>query len=269
MKLLIPTILASIIAINGCTAPKSETPYPTKVTAVLVGLTYKCDKKELRKKGAELDLITIDECIHQAYNDFNANRPRCHTRVYQDKDATLYNVKSAIRQAMYDDLAIIYFSCKATQIEDTGSEESDGKDECLMLYDGLLKDDDIWNILQYARNRVFIIFDTSNSESLFKANSDKHEVYDLLTDLYDEMMERDKKNVIPLNMVCWSACCDDESIKERGIGSKLTNTIYFKFSNNYLTYDDVFEKLLKTLDGKQNIKKTVFGEDFSDRSMFR
>lgn len=271
MKLATVFLMATV-AITGCKT-KPVTPYPEKVSFTAIGMGYKCDRKELRKKGSDLDISTMVESVRYAYHDFNDMKLRCKYRIIQDDKATVDNVKLALTQAMYDDLSIIYFSCKATQIKATAdTEEADGFDECLMLYDGLLIDNDIWNILKTAKGRVFIIFDTSNSETMFKANSNTVTNESLLIDLYEEMKtSEDKTNdvIANLNMVCWSACLDNETIKEREIGSKLTNTFYFKFSNDYLSYNDVFTKLQKTLDNKQNIKKTVIGKDFSDNSMFR
>jgi hypothetical protein len=182
------------------------------------------------------------------------------TFVLQDNKATIQNVKTAIYNAIHDELAIIYFSCKSTQVVTSDKFEVDGLDECLQLYDGILRDNEIWDIISLAKGRVFIIFDTSNSATMFRTS---------LNDNADILMNIDIGNTSKLNITCWSACLDNEVLPEKSTGGKLTSQLYFKFSSKEQTYQQVFDKLLKSLSNKQNINKTVIGEDFSNRSMFR
>jgi len=178
-------------------------------------------------------------------------------------------VKNALRKAMYSDVAIVYFSCKATQVPaTTDKSEEDGLDECIQLYDGLLYDNEIWDILQTARGRVFVMFETSHAGSMFKAGSDGLEK-SILVDLYDEMIADEKKvRENGLNLLVWSACMDGEELPERSIGSKFTNAFYFK-SDRFYTYRETFDRIQKSLGNKQNIQKTVIGEDFQDLTLFR
>jgi hypothetical protein len=153
-----------LLSLCGCKIVE-PTPLPKSATAVLVGIGYKCDKKELRKKGADLDIKTMHEILRYAYYDtkiIGSQKPNYTYKILQDNYATLNNVKSAIQNAINDELAIIYFSCKSTQLETDDISEDDGLDECLYLYDGILRDNEIWNIIKQAKGRVFIIFDTSN-----------------------------------------------------------------------------------------------------------
>jgi hypothetical protein len=259
-KLIIYTLILTLIC--GCKVTE-PTPLPTSATAVLVGIGYKCDKKELQKKGADLDVQTMKETIVSTYYDnykVGLQKPNCRYFVLQDNKATIQNVKTAIYNAIHDELAIIYFSCKSTQVASNDPVEIDGLDECLQLYNGILRDNEIWDIISLAKGRVFIIFDTSNSSTMFR-NS--------LNDNADILMNIDIGNTSKLNITCWSACLDNEVLPEKSTGGKLTSQLYFKFSSKEQTYQQVFDKILKSLSNKQNINKTVIGEDFSNRSMFR
>lgn len=264
MKKIISCLLITLILI-GCKIDK-PTQMPTSATAVLVGIGYKCDKKELRKKGSDLDIKTMHEILRYAYYDteiIGLRKPNCTYKILQDNYATLNNVKSALYNAINDELAIIYFSCKSTQVASDETTEKDGLDECLQLYDGILKDNEIWDIISLAKGRVFIIFDTSNSSTMFKTS---------LTDNIDVLMNMDNfnnSNISNLNITCWSACLDNEILPEKSTGGKLTSYLYFKFSSRAQTYQQVFDKISKSLSNKQNINKTVIGEDFSHNSMFR
>ena len=157
-------------------------------------------------------------------------------------------------------MAIIYFSCKSTQLETNDISEDDGLDECLYLYDGILRDNEIWNIIKHAKGRVFIIFDTSNSSTMFKSSINNN---------VNILMKLDNDGKTNLNITCWSACLDNEVLPEKSTGGKLTSCLYFKFSTKEQTYQHVFDKISKSLSNKQNINKTIIGEDFSHKSMFR
>lgn len=259
-KLIIYTLILTLIC--GCKVTE-PTPLPTSATAVLVGIGYKCDKKELQKKGANLDIETMYETLKYTYYDnykVGLQKPNCRYFILQDNKATIQNVKTAIYNAIHDELAIIYFSCKSIQLASDDPTEIDGLDECLRLYDGILRDNEIWDIISLAKGRVFIIFDTSNSATMFRTS---------LNDNTDILMNMDIVNTSKLNIISWSACLDNEVLPEKSTGGKLTSQLYFKFSSKEQTYQQVFDKILKSLSHKQNINKTIIGEDFSNRSMFR
>jgi hypothetical protein len=260
-KLIIYTII--LTSLCGCKVT-TPTPLPNSATAVLVGIGYRCDKKELQKKGSSLDVETMYETLRYTYYDnykVGLQKPNCTYFILQDHRATIQNVKDALYQAINDELAIIYFSCKSTQLVTDDPNETDGLDECLQLYDGILKDNEIWEIISLAKGRVFIIFDTSNSSTMFRTSLNNN----------DFLMNMDNINTSNsnLNITCWSACLDNEVLPEKSTGGKLTTYLYFKFSSREQTYQRVFDKIFKSLSNKQNINKTIIGEDFSNKSMFR
>jgi hypothetical protein len=255
--------LMSALLICGCKMSE-PTPLPKTATAVLVGIGYTCDKKELCKAGAVLDIKTMYESIRYAYYDNNIvglHKPNCTYTILQDNNATIQNVKNALTSAVNDELAIVYFSCKSTQLKSTDLNENDGLDECLQLYDGVLRDNEIWNIIKCAKGRVFIIFDTSHSSTMFKTSQSNVNNFML--------MNIDNNINSNLNITCWSACLDNEVLPEKSTGGKLTSYLYYKFSSKEQTYQQVFDKIFKSLSNKQHINKTIIGEDFSNKSMFR
>lgn len=285
-KLLLLSTLAAATILTGC-ATHEPTPVPKHTTAVLVGTGYKCDKKELRKKGSDLDIATMHESIRFCYSGtqhyiisesdpyriddkeyfFPANPNVISIMTMQDSDATVEAVKTALRIAVQDELAIIYFSCFATQVPTTDPSEPDGFDEAIKLYDGLLLDNDIWDILQTAKGRVFIMFETSHGSSMFRAAKNGPMKESMLVDLMTDIENKPANG--PLNMVCWAASMEGEELDDRSIGSKFTNAFYFKLHNRDQPYQDVYDSIYKSLSNKQNINKTVIGEDFSNLSIFR
>lgn len=249
---------------------------PKTITAVLVGMGGGCDKKELRKKGSDLDVATIYETLRYCENDemdkFEYNDtsgdyymdfryiPNCNYIIMQNENATVEGVKAALRRAIQDELAIVYFSCKAKQIPATDASEADGLDECICLYDGNLVDNEIWEILKTAHGRVFVMFETSYAGSMLKATSKEDKASfsaaanaGLLDDLIREVEEENAKyaDQIP-NILCWAACMENETVDERTIGSKFTNAFYFK-SDKWYTYGETFDRIQKSLENKQNI----------------
>jgi hypothetical protein len=82
-------------------------------------------------------------------------------------------------------------------------------------------------------------------------------------------MNVDNDGKTNLNITCWSACLDNEVLPEKSTGGKLTSYLYYKFSSREQTYQQIFDKIFNSLSNKQHINKTIIGEDFSNKSMFK
>jgi len=69
-----------------------------------------------------------------------------------DSAATRANIKSALRTLVENtkpgDVTVFTYSGHGTQVYDTSGDEEDGYDEALYVYDGVLKDDELRDILE-------------------------------------------------------------------------------------------------------------------------
>ncbi|WUD70695.1 caspase family protein [Streptomyces sp. NBC_00510] len=96
--------------------------------------------------------------------------------VLADEDATVVNVAAAIRAAtetlFTGDAFLLSFSGHGSQIPNSGADdEPDGMDETLCLYDRMLVDDELHQLLGEFRAgvRVFLVFDSCHSATAAKA----------------------------------------------------------------------------------------------------
>jgi hypothetical protein len=87
--------------------------------------------------------------------------PEFQARVFQNSEVTkrtfIDEVDKAISQSVTGDVIVIHYSGHGTYIGDSSGDEPDGIDECLYLYDGILKDDDINTSLQKIPEGVTVV----------------------------------------------------------------------------------------------------------------
>lgn len=91
----------------------------------------------------------------------------------RDDAATIAGVRSAVNNLssslLPDDLFVVTISGHGTRRVDKSGDESDGYDEGLVLYDGVLWDDDLWTILcELPPCRILFISDTCHSEGNYR-----------------------------------------------------------------------------------------------------
>ena len=154
----------------------SSTPEPvdspiirTKKTAVLFAINdYSGDANDLN--GCLNDQVDIINRLNSDYPDFKIH-------IYQDSEVTTWRFKTVVANAVADlnpgDHLLIHYSGHGTQVYDSSSEEEDGYDEALYLYDGPLIDDDINKCLQGIPNdaTVVVAFDSCFSGSATRLKS--------------------------------------------------------------------------------------------------
>lgn len=89
-----------------------------------------------------------------------------------DAEVTKHNIQKKIETvlsfAQPGDAVVLHFSGHGTQIKDVNGDETDGLDEALYVYDGVLSDDTIGEILSYTKKGVYGLFicDSCHSESI-------------------------------------------------------------------------------------------------------
>ncbi|MBK7223377.1 MAG: S8 family serine peptidase [Saprospiraceae bacterium] len=89
--------------------------------------------------------------------------------IFEDKNAIRSNVLSALEKAVErlrdGDELVFTFSGHGGTYNDNGSDEIDGKDECLVLHDGLWMDDEIYDLHQRFADGVKIFWYTDSCHS--------------------------------------------------------------------------------------------------------
>lgn len=220
------------------------------VKAVVIGMEY--SHKYGSCPGAELDAKNIQGILAKADCPVNL-------LINAKKSDTL----AAMTQAVQSDLAIIFYSGHggSQRFSDTGPEETDGKDEFLCMDDGLIRDNDIWNIICQAKGRVFLIFDCCHSETMFRSAGFTMDV------ISDAVLPLGADG--PVGMICWSGCADNTYSYGSTSGGELTNAIR-RHLNKDSTYASLWDAVSKdvTLKKHEIVKKHTIGLSFEDKRIF-
>lgn len=99
-------------------------------------------------------------------------------------------LKEQIAKVPEDGLFIFVYSGHGgqTQKKSNASNETDGKDEFLCLYDGYIIDDELWTIFGECKGRIFVVFDCCHSSTMYRLPSEE----------IDETLD-DAENRLPLD----------------------------------------------------------------------
>ena len=178
-----------------------------------------------------------------------------------DAQATFKNVKAEMQKASESELMIFYYSGHGGSLPNTNLvAEVDGYDECLCLYDTIMKDDQIWEIISKSKNRVFLIIDSCHSETMFRSPVFSMKHIPMMT----------SSNAGSFSMTCWSGCPDDDSSYGSKDGGYFTRTIekYFKPDRTYIQVWNMV-KSDRSLKNNQTCVCTEIGESFSGSLILR
>jgi len=145
-----------------------EPELPTK-TALLFGINnYPGSSSDLN--GCINDITDVSNKISSLFPDFEI-----HTFFNEQVTVMKFinSLSTAIKSLKKDDILYVHYSGHGTQLYDQNSDESDGYDEALYLYDGPLRDDEIGNVLDIIPEgaKVILVFDSCYSGTVTKAAS--------------------------------------------------------------------------------------------------
>ena len=138
--------------------------------------------------GADKDSNTMLGIVSQ-YVDSS------HIVKLNNKQSTVDAVRKAltnqIEKVPEDGLFIFTYSGHGgqTNYKPVASNETDGKDEFLCLFDGYILDDELWTIFNKCKGRVFVVFDCCHSSTMFRLPSEP----------IDEELD-DSENRLPLDV---------------------------------------------------------------------
>ena len=181
-----------------------------------------------------------------------------------DTQATFQNVKIALENASNAELMIFYYSGHGGSLPTTNLvNEVDGYDECLCLYDTIMKDDQIWEIISKCKNKAFLIFDSCHSQTMFRSP-----MISMANNSPILFSSSNSNNTF--SMLCWSGCPDDYSSYGSSNGGFFTTTIK-KYFRSDVSYEQIWKNVKndRTLKKKQTCVCTEIGKSFSGNSIFR
>lgn len=104
-----------------------------------------------------------------------------HIIKYNDKQGTVSKVRKALEEQIAkvpeDGLFIFTYSGHGGQNNKSSSaqNETDGMDEFLCLYDGGLIDNDLWEIFNKCKGRIFVVFDCCHSGTMYRLPTEQEE----------------------------------------------------------------------------------------------
>lgn len=229
------------IILGGCSSFRVSKQGETQI--VCIGVEY--SRVYGSCSGAVLDSKNMSSLLSKYGN----------VKTLQNQNATRANVKKYISNAVKSELAIIFYSGHggSQRFSDTGVDEVDGKDEFLCLYDGMLRDNEIWDIISTSKGRVFLIFDCCHSETMFRSAGMS------MSMLSDMVLPLDNN----INMLCWSGCADNTYSYGSIKGGELTNAIRKHYKDG-MSYYELWNKvrLDSNLQKSQIVKKTQIGVGF-------
>lgn len=86
-------------------------------------------------------------------------------------------MKEQIAKVTEDGICYITYSGHGGQTnrKANASNETDGKDEFLCLYDGQIIDDELWTIFGECKGRIFVVFDCCHSGTMYRLPHEQEE----------------------------------------------------------------------------------------------
>lgn len=224
-------------------------------------------------KGSALDCDTFKAIIDKSSDNYDVT-------ILKNEKATVAAWKKAVEKAVKKPLAIIFYSghggSDKNHVLGNGSNEDDGIDEFLCLYDKPLVDDEIWKIISKSEGRVFLIFDCCHSGTMFRTASvslDEKYTPDFESfnniDLNKFATARDVDLIAP-SILCWSACADDTVARGTSRGGIFTNAMKQLFSPGE-TYKSLWTKLAnnKSLNNLEVVQISEIGQSFQTKLFCR
>lgn len=261
LKVLLPTFALAGCMSGGCidglppsVAPNGE--MPTNTYAVVIGMEHSLFAGDC--PGAGLDA----ERMYALMSKYAKNIIHL-----SDNNATHKNVKKSIEDGIANSgsgLFILFYSGHggSEPFFDTGSEELDGQDEFLCLYDTYMRDNEIWSMISQSKGRVLFITDSCHSRTQFRTAKVTLAKAVPLGVTWNEDG--------PLNLQCWSGCPDNAYSYGAASGGQFTNALLRHYKEG-ISYDALWEKMEKdtTLKSYEIIQRTKMGKDFGSNQMFR
>ena len=224
---LLITFLCGCKIINGTSTEQRETNSITdnpSVSIVVFGMERSIAGN---CPGSELDATRFVDLMKKIGYENNIE-------VFMNEKGTIVNFERSVSKAVKSDLAIIYYSGHGGSDNNhklgNGTNEDDGVDEFLCLYNGYYIDDKIWNIVSESKGRVFMIFDCCHSKTMFR--SPPMEEFGALAAAGVDGGNR-------FSLLCWSGCPDNTYSYGSNEGGFFTSTL-LKYWKSGISYEQLW-----------------------------
>lgn len=194
-------------------------------------------------------------------------------------ECTFSNIVARARAAVEtvkdrdDALLILFFSGHGGQVAGT-KDEADGLDETICLWDGQLRDDYVWQLLETVPSnvRVWMVTDCCNSGTNFrKPHSYVASLRRRSAEIKKRQMAAAIKGLKPRgepNLLHWGGCGDGESSYGGSDGGVFTTALVDSFDKDQ-TYRGWFKAAYDKSSRSQHPTVEETGTSFQDRPIFR
>ena len=197
-------------------------PEPTgkKKTALLFAINdYKGSGNDLN--GCLNDQLNMEKMITTICPDIVVKK---FADFQVTKNCFISEMKKAIAELKAGDLLLMHYSGHGTQLNDIHSDENDGYDEAIYLYDGVVIDDDIgFNLKNIPDGAVVVLFfDSCFSGTITRImNSKKHPAKNRFIPYNDAPLRKKKRIRIPkeeMKHIVYSGCQENETSADAWFG---------------------------------------------------
>lgn len=184
--------------------------------------------------------------------------------------ANIYaRAKEVVQTLAPDGLLILYFSGHGGQVDSIASNESDGLDETICLWDGQLRDKDVWKLLCQVPStmRIWMVTDCCNSGTNYRRPPNFSRLIKIISK--DKVLQRflkAERDTEP-NLLHWGGCDDGHSSFGGKDGGVFTTTMVDTFDTTQ-TYRQWFQKILKAMPNDQTPTCGETGVSFQDSPVF-
>lgn len=242
--------------------------------AVLIGINYRNKDSEL--KGCINDIIRVrDMLLTKGYKSSDIKVLTDDTSTKPTRENILVQLVSTIVSSSSTSV-YIHYSGHGTFVLDESSDESDGRDECIVPLDyeqsGLITDDELRNIINLAQptKTITCVFDSCHSGTVLDLG---YQVYsDLLGSKYIVSKSESQPDT-RCEVVLLSGCQDwqysYETKNQDEVSGILTNEYLDIISQGDVTYEQLISRLRKSMTTKviqglsRQIPNLTFGK-FTD-----
>ena len=208
--------------------------------------------------GADKDSNTMLALIKQ-YVDNNQD----HIKKLNNKTATVDAVRAALNEQIAkvpeDGLFIFTYSGHGGQYNKSASasNETDGRDEFLCLFDGPMIDDELWTIMNQCKGRVVCCYDCCHSSTMYRLPGEEpgfDEEAEEREPLEKPFFAKYENVRAGIRMLVFSGCGEDTVSWGDRNGGAMTTSMNRAF-NKCLTYREWWNKF-KTDQALKKVKQT-------------
>ena len=194
---------------------KSKTRKESK--AILAGINYRQSHKSMQLNGCVNDALNMRTMLLEQYNfrkqDITLLVDEEHqaSQGFPTKDAILSSLKDTVAKSRQLESIWFHYSGHGASMKDTSGDELDGKDEylipCDVYQNGIILDDEMFEILNEAKCPVFLTIDCCHSGSA----CDLTYSFSIVNNEFINRRVEHRQKMKNMNIHMLSGCQDDQT----------------------------------------------------------